>query len=443
MDISFKLPQTYKINSKHHSIFVILHTTSAQALTRQQMIPKEIFTLNDALKAVAPVTFMTMVKPAGSTCNLDCTYCYYLDKAVQYSGKQAVMSNELLEMYIKQYISANEVDVVQFLWHGGEPLLLGKDFFKKAMELQKSYSEGKRIENTIQTNGILVDEEWCDIFRENNFLVGISLDGPKDIHDTFRVTKGGKPTFENAMEGIRMFQRYGVEFNTLSVISSLCEGRGAEIYRFFRNEVGSRFMQFLPAVEHVTDMEGYHRPLIVSPEHENARLAEWSVSAEGYGRFLCDIFDEWIRGDIGRFFVQMFDATLAQWCGAKPGVCSMCETCGDALVVEHNGDVYSCDHFVYPQFRLGNITETPLSEIYRSRKRIEFGLNKRNTLPQECMQCKYNFACRGECPKHRFDTGTDGYRKNILCKGLYRWFSHAEPYMDRMRKELIKSQMTG
>lgn len=287
------------------------------------MKSKDIFTFRDAEKQAGPVAFSTMLKPAGSACNLDCHYCYYLDKAVQYGGRQAVMSDELLELYVKQYICANEVDTVQFCWHGGEPLLLGVDFYRRAMEFQRKYADGKRIENTLQTNGTLVDEAWCDLFASNNFLVGVSLDGPEDIHDAFRLTKGGKPTFARVMETVRMFERSGVEFNTLSVVNRRCEGRGAEIYRFFRDTVHSKYMQFLPAVEHVVDKPGFHRPLIVSPDREGARVAEWSVTAEGYGRFLCDVFDQWVVGDVGRYYVQMFDASLAQWCGVQPGVCSM------------------------------------------------------------------------------------------------------------------------
>ena len=404
------------------------------------MKSKDIFTFRDAEKQAGPVAFSTMLKPAGSACNLDCHYCYYLDKAVQYGGRQAVMSDELLELYVKQYICANEVDTVQFCWHGGEPLLLGVDFYRRAMEFQRKYADGKRIENTLQTNGTLVDEAWCDLFASNNFLVGVSLDGPEDIHDAFRLTKGGKPTFARVMETVRMFERSGVEFNTLSVVNRRCEGRGAEIYRFFRDTVHSKYMQFLPAVEHVVDKPGFHRPLIVSPDREGARVAEWSVTAEGYGRFLCDVFDQWVVGDVGRYYVQMFDASLAQWCGVQPGVCSMGETCGDALVVEHNGDVYSCDHFVYPEYKLGNIAQTPLDEIYRTAKRREFGLNKRNTLPTECLRCKFYFACRGECPKHRFDRGADGSPKNSLCEGLKIYFRHVEQYMEYMRDLLSKQQ---
>ena len=401
---------------------------------------KEIFTFRDAQKQTGPVAFMTMLKPAGSACNLDCTYCYYLDKAAQYGGREAVMSDELLELYVRQYIEANDVPTVQFCWHGGEPLLLGIDFYARAMELQRKYAGGKRIENTLQTNGTLVNERWCELFAANNFLVGLSLDGPEDIHDAFRLTKGGRPTFSRVMRTVELFRSGGVEYNTLSVVNRLSEGRGAEIYRFFRDTVRSRYMQFLPAVEHVVDVEGFHRPMIVSPEREGARLAEWSVTAGGSGEFLCDVFDQWVVGDVGQTFVQLFDATLAQWCGVEPGVCSMGETCGDARVVEHNGDVYSCDHFVYPEHCLGNIRETPLAEIYHSARRRDFGLAKRNALPAECLACRYYFACRGECPKHRFETGADGCRKNSLCAGLMRYFRHAEPYMDHMRDLLARQQ---
>ena len=404
------------------------------------MKTKDILTFRDAERLMEPVRFATMIKPAGSSCNLDCHYCYYLDKALQYGGRQAVISDELLERYTQQYIKANEVDVVTFNWHGGEPLLLGIDFFRRAVALQQKYANGKRIDNTLQTNGTLVNEEWSKFFAANNFLVGISLDGPEDIHDSFRLTKGGKPTFKKVMRAIETFREWGVEFNTLSVVNSRCEGRGAEIYRFFRDTVGSRFMQFLPAVEHVVDIEGLHRPLIVSPDREGAHKAEWSVSAKGYGDFLCDIFDEWVTRDVGHTFVQMFDATLAGWCGVQPAVCSLSETCGDALVVEHNGDVYSCDHFVYPEHLLGNIQTTTLAEIYRSQKHREFGLAKRNGLTAECLSCNFYFACRGECPKHRFEKGEDGYLKNSLCEGLKHYFHHTQPYMEFMRDKLRLQQ---
>ncbi|MFI3333595.1 MAG: anaerobic sulfatase-maturation protein [Rikenellaceae bacterium] len=403
------------------------------------MKKKDIFTYQDAVKSAAPTAFSTMLKPAGSTCNLDCHYCYYLDKAQQYGGKQAVMNDSLLEEYVKQYIEANDVPEVTFCWHGGEPLLLGVDYYRKAVEFQAKYAGSKKIFNTLQTNGTLLNEQWCQFFAHHKFLLGISLDGPKDIHDAFRLTKSQEPTFDKVMQGIELLKMHGVEFNTLSVVNSKCEGRGAEIYRFFKS-LGSHYMQFLPAVEHVVNIEGYHRPLIVSPDTENAQLAPWSVSPKGYGKFLCSIFDEWIINDVGNYYVQIFDATLANWCGVQAGVCSMNETCGDALVVEHNGDVYNCDHFVYPEYKLGNIAETHLKDIYNSRKRVDFGLAKRNGLTNECMRCNYYFCCHGECPKHRFIVDEEGYRKNSLCEGLYMFFRHSAPYMEFMLKQIQNQQ---
>ena len=399
---------------------------------------KGTITLADAAKELAPAAFTTMLKPAGSACNLDCTYCYYLDKAVQYGGREAVMSDSLLEEYVRQYITANDVDTVTFCWHGGEPLLLGLDFYRRAMRYQRKYAAAshKKIINTLQTNGTLINEEWCRFFRSNNFLVGISLDGPQDVHDEFRKDKGGRPTWSRVMRAVEMMRRMGVEFNTLSVVNHRCEGRGEEIYEFFKN-IGSRYMHFLPAVEHVVDRAGTRRPLIVDPQTEGARLAPWSVSAGGYGKFLTDIFKKWVVSDVGDIFVQMFDATLAQYCGVMPGVCSMCETCGDSLVVEHNGDVYNCDHFVYPRYKLGNLTETSLKEIYQSQRRLDFGLAKRNSLPRECLGCKFYFACRGECPKHRFDKGLDGSPKNALCEGLKAYFAYTQPYMEYMRDMIL------
>lgn len=399
--------------------------------------PKNLFTFQDAVKQTGPVAFTTMLKPAGSACNLDCTYCYYLDKAAQYGGRQAVMSDQLLEEYVRQYIGANALDEVTFCWHGGEPLLLGLDFYRRALDLQRRYADGKRIVNTLQTNGMLVDESWCRFFAENQFLIGLSLDGPQAIHDAMRRTRQAEPTFDRVMQTVAMFRQHGVEFNTLSVVSKLSEGYGGEIYEFFKS-IGSHYMQFLPAVEHVIDLPGGRRPVIVDPEREGSRLAPWSVSAKGYGEFLNDVFDRWVVTDVGHYFVQIFDATLAQWCGVQPGLCALCETCGDALVVEHNGDVFSCDHFVYPEHKLGNILETSLAAIYRSRSRIDFGLAKRNGLPAECLRCRYYFACRGECPKHRFEATADGGRKNVLCEGFKRYFAHTEPYMIYMRDLLAQ-----
>ncbi len=392
-------------------------------------------TFNDALKCRSPVAFSSMVKPVGSVCNLSCKYCYYLDKAKSiYGGRVPVMSHNLLEEYIRQYISANEMPEVSFVWHGGEPLLAGLDFYRKAVTLQRKYASGKTIVNSLQTNGILLNTDWASFFHDNKFLIGLSLDGPLDIHDACRINNAGRPSFEKVIEAAELMKRRKVEFNTLSVVSKVSEGRGAEVYRFLKS-VGSRFMQFLPAVEIVDNPQNGSsgRPVITCPGTMPSKIASWSVSAMGYGTFMTDIFDEWVVNDVGSCFVQAFDTTLALWAGVKPGLCSYSETCGDALIVEHNGDVYSCDHFVYPEFKLGNIMEDDLVSLYKSPKQFQFGINKRNTLPRYCLRCRYYFACRGECPKHRFlisETGESGL--NALCEGYRHYFSHVEPYMDYM-----------
>ena len=392
---------------------------------------KKSITFAEALKRGRPAAFSTMVKPAGSLCNMDCAYCYYIGKAELYDNRQPVMSEELLEEYIKQYIEANDVPAVTFLWHGGEPLTAGIGYFRKAMEFQHKYAGGKEIDNTLQTNGLLINEEWARFFRENNFLTGISIDGPKDIHDACRMDKGGKPTFDRVMKGLELLAKHGVEYNTLSVVNATSEGRGKDVYRFLK-AAGSRYMQFLPAVEYVvTSEEG--REAIVAPGTAGSHRAQWSVSAKGYGEFLNDIFDDWVISDVGAYFVQMFDVALAQWYGAPPGLCSFSDSCGDALVVEHNGDVYSCDHFVYPGYRLGNIKNTHLKTLFESKEQFNFGLDKRNTLPDECLKCRWYFACKGECPKHRFDTPEGGGAKmNALCEGFRIFFRHADPYMKYM-----------
>lgn len=374
---------------------------------------KNNLSFGDAVRLVSPVGFGTMVKPVGSACNLRCSYCYYLEKAQLYGNTEPVMSKELLEIYIRQYIEANETDEVSFCWHGGEPLLAGIDFYRKAISLQQKYAGSKKITNSLQTNGLKVNEEWCRFFRDNNFLIGISLDGPRDIQDHFRKTASDKPTFDSVMPAIGLFHRFSVEFNTLSVVSSASEGRGGEIYRFFRNEAGSHYMQFLPAA--------------------NKRLP-WTISAKGYGEFLTDVFDEWIKRDVGQFYVQLFDATLARWCGVTPGTCSINDTCCDSLTVEHNGDVYACDHFVDKAHCLGNIKEKTLLEIFKSQERFAFALDKRETLSTECKRCKYCFTCFGECPEHR-ENG-----KNVLCEGLYGYFEHVEPYMQKMKELLLQQR---
>lgn len=345
------------------------------------------------------------------------------------------MSEELLETYIRQYIEGASQQEISFCWHGGEPLMAGMPFFSKAMELQRKYAGGKKIENTLQTNGILLNEEWCSFFRDNNFLIGLSLDGPEDIHDAFRRDCGGAPTFAKVMKAVELMTSRNVDFNILSTVNARSEGRGTEVYKFLRSL--NRFMQFLPVVEYVIERPG-KRPLIVSPDEENAVEAPWSVSAKGYGQFMCDVFDEWLRFDVGNCFVQLFDVTLANWCGVQPSLCAFGEVCGDGLVVEHNGDVYSCDHFVYPEYRLGNIKEKELAAMYNSSEQQTFGRDKRDALPMECKRCNYYFLCHGECPKHRFAYARNGEPyMNVLCEGYKMFFRHTDPHM-RYMKTLIE-----
>ncbi len=394
--------------------------------------------LVDVAKMRRAPAFGTMVKPIGSACNLDCCYCYYRDKADIYNSSMPKMSDELLEIYIKQYLEGASQQNVSFCWHGGEPLMAGLPFFRKAMELQKIYAGGKTIENTIQTNGILVTEEWCAFFKENNFLVGLSLDGPEDIHDAFRRDCGGAPTFARVMRTVEMFKRTGVDFNILTTVNRRSEGRGAEVYKFLRSL--NKYIQFLPVVEYVKERPG-RRPLIVSPDVEDAVEAPWSVTAKGYGAFMCDVFDEWVKRDVGSCFVQLFDVTLANWYGVQPSLCAFGEVCGDGMVVEHNGDVYSCDHFVYPEYRLGNITSNTLVDMYKSEEQQSFGRDKREALPMECKRCNYYFLCHGECPKHRFAYARNGEPyMNVLCEGYKMFFRHSDPYMRYMKTLLEKGE---
>ena len=394
--------------------------------------------LGDVAKMQRAPAFGTMVKPIGSACNLDCHYCYYRDKSEIYSGNMPRMSEELLEKYIQQYIEGASQQNISFCWHGGEPLMAGLPFFEKAMELQKRYAGDKVIENTLQTNGILVNEDWCRFFKENNFLIGLSLDGPEDIHDAFRRDCGGAPTFARVMRAVELMKKHGVEFNILATVNARSEERGVEVYKFLTSI--NPYIQFLPVVEYVKMRPG-KRPLIVSPDEEDAVPAPWSVSARGYGKFMCDVFDEWVKYDVGRNFVQLFDVTLGNWCGVPPSLCAFAEVCGDGLVVEHNGDVYSCDHFVYPEYRLGNIATDELATMYRSSEQQAFGRDKRDALPMECKRCNYYFLCRGECPKHRFEYAKNGEPyMNVLCEGYKMFFRHTDPYMRYMKTLIEKGE---
>ena len=392
---------------------------------------RETLHFADAQKLTRPTAFTTMIKPVGSLCNLDCDYCYYLGKADLYGGRQPKMSDELLERYISQYIETVQVPTVTFCWHGGEPLLAGIDFYEKAVALQNKYRGTKQIENSLQTNGLLINPDWCDFFRQNNFLIGLSLDGPKDIHDAYRHDRGGHPTFDRVMHGLEMMAKSGVEYNTLSTINNRCAGQGKRVYQFMRSI--SKYMQFLPVVEHtLTTPSG--RAAIVPPGTERAKTAPWSITSKAFGKFMCDVFDEWVINDVGERFVQLFDITLAQWYGVQPSLCAFCPTCGDGLVVEHNGDVYMCDHFVYPEYKLGNIGTEHLSDLQRKPELFRFGIEKRNSLPSDCRKCEYLFACRGECPKHRFSTTRRGEKGlNALCEGYKHFFEYTAPYMQQMR----------
>lgn len=393
---------------------------------------KDTLTLQDAVKITGPQAFNIMIKPVGSLCNLKCHYCYYLDKAEIYGGKEPRMSEQMLEHFIKEYIDANDVRDVFFNWHGGEPLLAGLDFYRKAMAFQKKYADGKHIHNTLQTNATLITREWADFFRANNFLIGVSLDGPQNVHDRYRGGKGGASVFGRVIKGIMELYRAGVQYNVMATVNRQSEGRGLEIYQFLKS-AGTRFIQFMPVLEHTKD------GLIVDPQVQGARIAPWSVSPEGYGRFLCDIFDYWVRNDVGKVFVNQFDAVLACWCGAQPGICALAQTCGGNSIIEHNGDLYPCDHFVYEGYKIGNVLETDLRTLMNSTKQVRFGVDKRNALPDECIKCQWFFTCHGECPKHRFNTTDKGETGlNALCEGYKLFFAHVAPYMDKM-KSLLQS----
>lgn len=375
-----------------------------------------------------------MLKPAGSLCNLRCKYCYYFEKNQLYQqDKNHVITDALLEKFIKDYIESQVSPEVLFTWHGGETLMRPIAFYEKALKLQKFYGRGRHIENCIQTNGTLITEEWCKFFKKNAFLVGVSIDGPQEFHDEYRKTAGGGPSFQKVMKGIRLLNKHGVEWNALAVVNDFNVDYPLDFYHFFK-EIGCHYIQFTPIVERiVTRSDG----LTLAPGMtEGGEITDFSVTPEQWGDFLCTIFDEWVRNDVGNYYVQLFDATLANWVGVTPGICSMSENCGHAGVMEYNGDVYSCDHFVYPEYKLGNLKEKTLYEMMNSAKQMEFAKNKKQRLPQQCKECKFLFACHGECPKNRFLRDRYGIPGlNYLCKGYYKFFEHVAPYMDFMKKE--------
>ena len=378
-----------------------------------------------------------MTKPVGAICNLACDYCYYLEKSKLYQeSPKHIMSDELLEKFIKEYIESQTMPQVLFTWHGGETLMRPLSFYQKAMELQRKYARGRTIDNCIQTNGTLLNDEWCRFFHDNNWLVGVSIDGPQEFHDEYRKNKQGKPSFMKVMQGINLLNKHRVEWNALAVVNDFNADYPLDFYHFFK-EIGCRYIQFTPIVERIfRHDDGRH--LAAVEEGDNEKLADFSVTPEQWGNFLCTIFDEWVKNDVGEYFIQLFDATLANWVGEQPGVCSLAKTCGHAGVMEFNGDVYSCDHFVFPQYKLGNIYSKTLVEMMYSDKQQQFGRNKFDSLPSQCKECQYLFACNGECPKNRFcKTASGEPGLNYLCKGYYQYFDHVALYMDFMKKELL------
>ena len=377
-----------------------------------------------------------MTKPVGAVCNLACDYCYYLEKLNLYKdSSKYVMSDELLERFIREYINSQTMPQVLFTWHGGETLMRPLSFYKRVVELQRQYANGRTIDNCIQTNGTLLTDEWCEFFRQHNWLVGVSIDGPQEFHDEYRRNRQGRPSFAKVMQGINLLKKHGVEWNGMAVVNDYNADYPLEFYHFFK-EIGCRYIQFAPIVERLSPhQDGRH---LASPLQQDEKLADFSVSPEQWGNFLCTLFDEWVRNDVGQYFIQIFDATLANWVGEQPGVCSMAKTCGHTGVMEFNGDVYSCDHFVFPEFKLGNIYEKTLVEMMYSERQQQFGLDKQRTLPSQCKECEFLFACNGECPKNRFAKTASGEPGlNYLCKGYFHFFKHVAPYMDFMKKELL------
>ena len=378
--------------------------------------------------AVLPSAFHVMMKPRGAICNLDCKYCYFLSKEMLYPGSRFRMADDLLEEYTKQYIASQQVPVVTFAWQGGEPTLMGLDFFKRAVELQQKYRRpGTKIYNAFQTNGTLLDDAWCSFFREHDFLIGLSMDGPPELHDYYRVDKGGKPTHHKVLAAAQLLQKHRVEFNILTTVHAGNVTHPLEVYRYLRDVVGTQYMQFIPIVERENET-GFQ---------EGEEVTDRSLTGAQYGDFLVAIFDEWVRRDVGRVFVQIFDVALAAWSGQRPGLCVFEETCGSALALEHNGDLYSCDHFVEPAYRLGNIQEIPLLDMALSDFQLQFGLAKRDTLPRTCRECEVRFVCNGGCPKDRILTTADGEPGlNYLCDGFKHFFTHIDRPMQLMAQEL-------
>jgi uncharacterized protein len=384
----------------------------------------------------APTSFHVLAKPTGAICNLDCQYCFFLSKDALYPGSKFRMSDDTLEAYVRQVIEAQRSDHVTIAWQGGEPTLMGLDFFRRANALaRKHLRSGMKLEHTIQTNGILLDEEWCDFLRENDFLAGLSIDGPQAMHDTYRVDKSGAPTFSRVMRAVRLMQKHRVEFNILCTVHRANARDPLKVYQFFRDDVGTQYVQFIPIVERATSEtieianagwgdRNHRRPLY--SQHGDL-VTDRTVKPEEWGAFLIGIFDEWVAHDVGRVFIQLFESALAAWLGMPATLCIFAKTCGNALALEHNGDLYSCDHFVEPRFRLGNIREHNLLQLVASDKQRAFGEAKSKALPRYCRECEVRFACNGECPRNRFLHTPDGEAGlNYLCAGYKAFFQHID-----------------
>ena len=393
--------------------------------------------MNDNIATPFAKPLYVMLKPAGAHCNLACKYCYYLEKNNLYQNSHRhLMSDEMLEQFTREYIEAQTMPQVLFTWHGGEPLMRSIDFYKKALELQKKYAHGKQIDNVIQTNGTLLTDEWCEFFAQNHWLVGISIDGPQEYHDHYRVTPAGKPSWEKVMQGIQLLKKHRVEWNAMAVVNAYNAEHPLEFYHFFRDN-GCQYLQFTPIVERLTEHED-GRTLASLADDREIPLADASVTPQQWGNFLCTIFDDWVRHDVGKTFVEIFDCTLANWMGVLPGICAYSKECGHAGVMEHNGDVYSCDHFVFPEYKLGNIKDQSLIDMLYGEKQQAFSRLKHTSLPRQCKECDMEFACHGECPKNRFEKDKYGEPGlNYLCQGYYQYYTHVAPYMDFMKRELL------
>ena len=402
------------------------------------------------IPAYAPRSFHLLAKPTGATCNLDCQYCFFLSKEMLYPGSRFRMADDLLEIYIRQLLEAQQGPEVTIAWQGGEPTLMGLDFFRRSVELVKKYKKpGQVVMYNIQTNGTLVDDEFAKFFKQNSFLVGLSMDGPKEIHNTYRLNKGGKGTFDQVLKGWKVMKKHGVDVNILCTVNAANADRPLDVYHFFRDELGAEYIQFIPIVERSTaemlplanqgwsERPGGSRPLYTQI---GDLVTERTVRPEQFGRFLIAIFDEWVKWDVGKVFVISFDAALANWVGT-PSLCIFHKTCGNALAMEHNGDVYSCDHFVEPAYRLGNIQQTHLLELVSSAQQYKFGQDKFDTLPKYCRECEVLFACYGECPRNRFIHTPDGEAGlNYLCAGYKMFFKHIDHPMRIMVDLLRKGQ---